>query len=77
MKIYEYDNVVVNNGRVSYALIGDGVSLKRVFPYRYIGNNTYTNISNMCSVSAIRSGVKRGSVIFKYFPSFIFPPKLI
>ena len=77
MKIYEYDNVVVNNGRVLYALIGDGGSLRRVFPYRYIGDNTYTNISNMCSVSAIRSGVKRGSVIFKYFPSFIFPPKLI
>ena len=60
-KVYQYDNVYVcQNGMVAYATTADGV---HVYPYHRM-NGHWVGRSRDCALSALRLGIKRGTMKF-------------
>ena len=59
-KVYQYANVYVcQNGMVAYA-VADGV---HVYPYHHM-NGHWVGRSRDCTLSALRHGIKRGTITF-------------
>ena len=61
VKVYQYGNVCVcQNGMVAYAVADDGTHL---YPYHCIGGH-WVGRSRDCTLSAVRHGIKRGTMKF-------------
>ena len=60
-KVYQYENVYVcQNGMVAFATTNDGV---HVYPYHHM-NGHWVGRSRDCTLSALRHGIKRGTIKF-------------